>query len=526
MTVTFSFVHGVFEPIEQWSARTLLHYERPVEPDQAEFATFRSDENSDYLKASEQWPGLTQSNFLEKSQSVTLRWSEVLANAYTYPENILSSYPVWPRIIDNLPKASSSEDGVVPATFPIRIPQSVMVLLILAGSFLTVGMSDRLGSSTAVSVVSVLGIAYVFSAYELFLQANIWMDLVPFPLTLLLACGASVISKTTIQKRSKSLNIFDTSTSSLIPPFHQKFGTHFATQQRRMVTVLFADIRGFSRMAEDLPPEDVRDILETYQFEVTGAVVHHGGTIDKYMGDGVMALFNVPRSHPDHALRAVHAAVECQRRLRRLESQFQQQYGRTLACGIGIHTGEALVGTMGSTRRFEYTAIGDTVNLAANLEELSKVYRVPIVISEATHHAIGSGYHSRHLDEVRVKGRERFVRIHAVVEHDDRQVERRPVKGQAFVQQHGAWSWGEIGDLSSRGMLLKHLEQPLGEGSILDLHLDTSNHGLPHSLRAKVIWAQSHRAGLEFVESHYTVPQHIGTKISQSDHVPMASSPV
>jgi len=207
---------------------------------------------------------------------------------------------------------------------------------------------------------------------------------------------------------------------AILPHTVQQLREPSINNYRQVVTVLFADIRGFSGISEKLSPEEVANFLHDYLTEMTEAVLLHGGIVDKYMGDAIMALYNTPHSQPDHAIQAVRTALECQQRVRRLGGNFQRYYGADLVCGIGIHTGEALVGTMGSAQRSEYTAVGDTVNLAANLEELSKVYHVPIVISDTTHQAIADHYLSRYLDEVRVKGREKRQRFYTVLEDEDR----------------------------------------------------------------------------------------------------------
>ena len=137
-----------------------------------------------------------------------------------------------------------------------------------------------------------------------------------------------------------------------------------------MVTILFSDIRGFTTISEKLKAEDVVAFLREYLTEMTDVVFQHGGTVDKYIGDTIMALYNAPLDQPDHAIQAVLTALEFQKRLRPLSNKFRAQYGHELTCGVGVHTGEAVVGTMGSAQRFEYTAIGDTVNLAARLEHI------------------------------------------------------------------------------------------------------------------------------------------------------------
>lgn len=134
------------------------------------------------------------------------------------------------------------------------------------------------------------------------------------------------------------------------------------------VTVLFADIRGFTRIAEREKPEKILQLLNRYFSEMTEIIFTHGGTLDKYIGDGLMALFGAPTASPEDATNAVRTAIAMQIRLQELNKELQTEGFDPIGVGIGLHTGEAIVGYVGCEKRSEYTAIGDTVNLAARLE--------------------------------------------------------------------------------------------------------------------------------------------------------------
>ncbi len=154
------------------------------------------------------------------------------------------------------------------------------------------------------------------------------------------------------------------------------------------ITVLFADIRGFTAISEREKPEKVVGLLNRYFSAMTEIIFEHGGTLDKYIGDGLMALFGAPSASPADAMNAVKAAVTMQNRLATLNDELHEAgYGR-ISVGIGLHTGEATIGYIGSDRRSEYTAIGDTVNLASRLE--SNALGGQILISEATATASGN----------------------------------------------------------------------------------------------------------------------------------------
>ncbi|MBA2338833.1 MAG: FHA domain-containing protein [Pyrinomonadaceae bacterium] len=169
------------------------------------------------------------------------------------------------------------------------------------------------------------------------------------------------------------------------------------------VTVLFADIRGFTRLSEHAPPEQVVQLLNRYFSAMTEVIFAHGGTLDKYIGDGLMALFGAPTASPEDASNAVAAAVEMQRQMSGINEELHAAGLQEISIGIGLHTGEATVGYIGSERRSEYTAIGDTVNLSARLESNAKGGQ--ILMSEATKSAAQSPFSFRPHDPITVKNR-------------------------------------------------------------------------------------------------------------------------
>jgi adenylate cyclase len=175
------------------------------------------------------------------------------------------------------------------------------------------------------------------------------------------------------------------------------------------VTVLFADIRGFTAISEKVNPEKVVNLLNKYFSAMTEVIFAHGGTLDKYMGDGLMAIFGAPTVHEEDALNAVKAAITMQKTLEPLNKELVAEgYGR-ISIGIGLHTGEATVGYIGSNMRSEYTAIGDTVNLASRLE--SNAQGGQILMSDATAEASGNLIPVNILEPLSVKNRVQQVNV-------------------------------------------------------------------------------------------------------------------
>jgi class 3 adenylate cyclase len=173
--------------------------------------------------------------------------------------------------------------------------------------------------------------------------------------------------------------------------------------ERRQVTVLFADVANFTTLAEQLDPEVVHEVIDGCFERITAEVHRFEGTINQYTGDGVMALFGAPIAHEDGPRRAVHAALGIQRALREYGQELQAERGLLLQMRIGINTGPVVVGKIGDDLRMDYTAVGDTTNLAARLQQQARPGSV--VISEATHKLVAGFFETLDLGEVPVKGR-------------------------------------------------------------------------------------------------------------------------
>jgi adenylate cyclase len=185
--------------------------------------------------------------------------------------------------------------------------------------------------------------------------------------------------------------------------------------EKREVTSFFSDVAGFTIISEALSPEELVDLLNEYLSEMTEIILSSGGTLDKYEGDAIIAFWNAPLEQPDHALRACRAALRCQARLAELQSQFKEKYGRGIAMRIGLNSGPAVVGNMGSSRRFDYTAMGDTINLAARLEGACKQYGIHILVGEETYRRVRAEVGGREVDVIRVVGKTKAVAVYEIM---------------------------------------------------------------------------------------------------------------
>ena len=185
--------------------------------------------------------------------------------------------------------------------------------------------------------------------------------------------------------------------------------------EKRVLTVFFSDLAGFTTLSEKLTPEEVVMLLNRYLTAMTDIILASGGLIDKYEGDAIMAFWGAPLPQEDHAVRACMAALENQSRLVELRQEFVRMGLPPVHARIGINTGEMIIGNMGSSQRFDFTVIGDSVNLASRLEGAGKEYGTPILIAEETYSRALDKVEARELDLLRVKGKDKPVRIYELL---------------------------------------------------------------------------------------------------------------
>lgn len=185
--------------------------------------------------------------------------------------------------------------------------------------------------------------------------------------------------------------------------------------ERKVLTIFFSDIDKFTNIAEKIEPEELVKLLNDYFESTTEIILRNHGTLDKYQGDSIMAFFGAPIYLPNHALKACQAAIEMQELLNEKNKILKETKNFELLTRIGINTGEVIVGNIGGTERFDYTVIGDSVNLGSRLESANKFYKTRIIISENTYKLVAAQILSRELDIIRVLGKEKSIRIYELL---------------------------------------------------------------------------------------------------------------
>ncbi len=239
-----------------------------------------------------------------------------------------------------------------------------------------------------------------------------WLHLMSLELGVVLALvGSSLVSYATEGKQKRFLKgafrqyLSPTVIEQIIAhPERLKLGGEL-----RELSIFFSDLQGFTTISEKLKPEDLTSLLNEYLSAMTDIIQEEGGTIDKFEGDAIIAFWNAPLEVPDHAVRTVRAALRCQEKLAEMRSSLKERYGGDLMMRIGMNSGRAVVGNMGSRTRFDYTMLGDAVNLAARLEGTNKQFRNYTMISGTTRTLMGDAFPVRELSRIAVVGRKEPV---------------------------------------------------------------------------------------------------------------------
>ncbi len=289
---------------------------------------------------------------------------------------------------------------------PIEGPTVSALLLLLVGLPLAIFL-PRIGVLPTTTVtVAALGLFIGVNIYAWHAMGYV-LDIAA-PLVMVLALYFfNMVYGFFLEARSRRLitGLFGTYVpKELVAEMALNPGEYSMRGESRNMTVLFSDVRDFTSISEGLPPESLKDMMNAYLSEMTEVIQEKRGTIDKYIGDAIMAFWGAPVSDKDHAVHAVDSALAMQKRIRGLDAEFVRRGWPVLNIGVGLNCGEMNVGDMGSRFRRAYTVMGDAVNIASRLEGLTKEYGVGILVSE-TMVAAAEGFVYREVDRVVVKGR-------------------------------------------------------------------------------------------------------------------------
>jgi adenylate cyclase len=209
--------------------------------------------------------------------------------------------------------------------------------------------------------------------------------------------------------------------------------------EMRNITMFFSDLSGFSSIAEKMTPGELVALMNDYLSAMTDIIESHGGYVDKYIGDSIVAMFGAPANDPDHARNAVAAALKCRDRLEELNRSHPAFQGRGLAHRIGLNSGDAVVGNIGSRRRFNYTVMSDTVNVASRLEGANKYFGTTIMASEMTVSQSRGAYTWRELDMVRVQGRDEPIKVYEPLAEKNQETQEQGLRAATYAKGLACW---------------------------------------------------------------------------------------
>lgn len=295
---------------------------------------------------------------------------------------------------------------------PLQVTVFYAMLIFLASLSLEVWQAY---AAAAMAIVLQDVLIYLDRPSELFVMAQLSMALGVTTALAIYARGRIVRLVGAVAQEQRKRERLGRYFSPQVAAHLEEHAEEFGAGESREVTVLFTDLRDFTALAEQIDGRAVVATLNECLSYMVEELFAFGGTLDKYTGDGVMAYFGAPVATPDHAAQAVRCALAMQAALARLNTLRVQRGTAPLRMGVGIHTGRVVLGDIGAPRRREYTAIGDTVNVAARIEQLTKVHGVPILVSEETRRQAGADFRFIPAEPVRVKGKSEPVQTYAAM---------------------------------------------------------------------------------------------------------------
>ncbi len=288
-----------------------------------------------------------------------------------------------------------------------KTPLLLTLLLNILLSFLVVYYSSRRSIRTAVILTIVVLLLYSFANLWLFNHNVLLAYVVPI-LLILWSFGMTFFYRFVSEERSKRrlAKFFRSYVNEQVVKDILSSDKPIALEgKREKICILFSDIRNFTTYSENLPPEEVVKTLNEYFSAMTEVILDNNGTVDKFIGDGLMAFFGAPLYIDNPTLAAVKASLQMRQRLELLNTKWQQEGRAQLNNGIGLHTGYALVGNIGSDKKMDYTAIGDSVNTASRVEGVTKTVGVPVLITQAAYDEVAQQVDCQAKGEVPLKGR-------------------------------------------------------------------------------------------------------------------------
>ncbi len=375
-----------------------------------------------------------QSGMSAEAQEILAEGMKQLQEGYTLLSNVRGKI-----VIIGASAESASDIGPIPfeSSAPLMIAHGSIMNTIYQKAFLTPanGIINWLFVLAVSGILFLTGIKIkaalpeiflslgllvtIFIAYIIFISNGLILDYSFLTFSALLSFMAIIGSKFILYDQQKN-QIKNTFMQYLSPDVVKQLveNPELATLggERKEITAYFSDVQGFTSISEGLSPEQLVHLLNEYLTAMTDIILSHGGTVDKYEGDAIVAFFGAPIPHKDHAIRCCRAAVDMQKKLVELREHWKQDGFPTILSRMGMNTGQAVVGNMGSQQRMDYTMMGDTVNLASRLEGANKAYGSFTMISQTTYEYVKDDFLTRKLDLLQVVGKSEPIAVYELID--------------------------------------------------------------------------------------------------------------
>ena len=313
-------------------------------------------------------------------------------------------------------------DNLLSRDYMRQVPRETTILIALLFTIVAGVLASSVSGALKSTVVFAVALPLPPVASLLFFSGGSWLSLMFLEIAVIVTLvGAGLINYATegrqkryIKSAFKQYLSPDVIEQLIAHPERLKLGG-----ERRELSIFFSDLEGFTGISEGLSPEELTALLNEYLSAMTDIIQDEGGTVDKYEGDAIIAFWNAPLDLEDHAVRAVRSALRCQSSLAEMRPAIRERIGKDLYMRIGLNTGPAVVGNMGSHNRFDYTMLGDAVNLAARLEGINKQFKTYTMISQSTLDHVGKIFPVRELSRVGVVGRKEPVTVYEPMLEED-----------------------------------------------------------------------------------------------------------
>ena len=329
-------------------------------------------------------------------------------------DNLFPGLEIHANIIDNI----LYQDFLRRPAWALIFDLAAMALVGLVLGLLL----PRLRPLSGTVVTMILSVIYIFVCQYLFTRAGAWLNIV-YPMLILILIYVSLTAYKYFTEERQKRFIKDAFSTYLAPSVVAQLikspDRLVLGGEERIITAFFSDVQGFTSISEAMTPKELVELLNEFLTEMTDVILGHEGTVDKFEGDAIIAFFGAPNTLPDHAARACKACIDMQKKLVRLRAKWKAENRPELKMRIGLNTGSAVVGNMGSRSRMDYTMMGDTVNTAARLEGVNKIYGTFTMISDATFSYAKDEIFVRELDSISVVGKGEPVVAYELIGYPD-----------------------------------------------------------------------------------------------------------